>query len=150
MIFAEVSEAKSVTETAAYVIVRDSAFGALLILAIVALYLLIQQLLKIQEKRVTDLQRLNERVEAREDSTRRLVEKMTEAFQQVKSSLDSLDRSSEEVAETLRASTEAVKKCADTLDSVIREHARVAAQAAGYRRMTPPPGTSTPPRGGGS
>jgi methyl-accepting chemotaxis protein len=147
MMLAAVSDVKSVTETAVYVIVRDSAFGALLVVAIAALYLLVQQLLKVQDKRVTDLQKLNERVEAREDSTRRLVEKMTETFQQVKSSLDALKDTGEDQVEALSRNTQAVSKVESTLDSVIREHARTAAHAAGYRR-TSSTTTSAPPKGG--
>lgn len=148
MTLAAVTEAKSVTETVAYIVVRDSVFGALLVLAITALYLLTVQLLRIQEKRVTDLQKLNERVEAREDSTRRLVDKMTEAFQQVKSSLDTLSRVGERQAEATDGNTEVLRKVEGTLDSVIREHARTAAHVAGYRRPTPAAESLPPKRGG--
>jgi biopolymer transport protein ExbB/TolQ len=148
MTLAAVTEAKSVTETVAYIVVRDSVFGALLILALFALYLLTVQLLRIQEKRVTDLQKLNERVEAREDSTRRLVDKMTEAFQQVKSSLDTLSKVGDKQAEATDSNTEVLRKVEGTLDSVIREHARTAAHVAGYRRLTPT-NESLPPKKGG-
>jgi cell division protein FtsB len=69
-------EPVSVTETAAYVIVRDSVFGALLVLALVAIYSLVRVLLAVQDKRVADLERVNERVEAREDKLEKLSEKM--------------------------------------------------------------------------
>jgi hypothetical protein len=141
--------APSVTETAVYIIVRDSVFGALLVVALVALYALMRVLLKVQDKRVADLERINERVEAREERLEKLSEKMTEALTSHTLALESLKQTELEQTRALNANTDAVRRVEGTLDSVIREHARTAANAARYGRSpTPPPKFSVPPRGG--
>lgn len=140
---------QSVTETAVYIIVRDSVFGALLVVAMVALYALVRVLLKVQDKRVADLERINERVEAREERLEKLSGKMTEVLTTHTIALERLERTEMEQTRALSFNTEALKRVEGTLDSVIREHARTAGNAARYGRSpTPPPKYSEAPRGG--
>lgn len=151
MSFAAADPGGSVVESAAYVIVRDSSFGALLLIAIVAVFMLVKQLIKLHEKRIADLKSLNSHVEAREDKAEKLMEKMTDAFGQFKTALERVNSTEQQQTAAMTALTEVVRKADSTIDSVLREHARTAAHAsAGYRRRTPPPGVSEPPRKGGS
>jgi uncharacterized protein Yka (UPF0111/DUF47 family) len=137
----------SVVETAAYVIVRDSSFGALLLLAIIAVFLLVKQLMKLHEKRISDLKSVNTHVEAREDKAERLMERMTEAFTSFRSALDQMNSTGQSQTNAVNNLVEVVRKLDSTTDSVLREHARIA--AAWYRRSpTPPPGYSDPPKKG--
>jgi flagellar biosynthesis/type III secretory pathway M-ring protein FliF/YscJ len=151
MLLAAADPGGSVVESAAYVIVRDSSFGALLLVAIVAVFMLVKQLIRLHEKRISDLKSLNAHVEAREDKAEKLMEKMTEAFSQFKSALERMNSTEQQQTATMNTLADVVRKADSTIDSVLREHARTAAHAsAGYRRRTPPPGVSEPPRRGGT
>jgi len=151
MLLAAADPGGSVVESAAYVIVRDSSFGALLLVAIVAVFMLVKQLIRLHEKRISDLKSLNAHVEAREDKAEKLMEKMTEAFSQFKSALERVNATEQQQTATMNTLADVVRKADSTIDSVLREHARTAAHAsAGYRRRTPPPGVSEPPRRGGT
>jgi biopolymer transport protein ExbB/TolQ len=136
---------QSVTETAAYVIVRDSAFGALLLLAIAAVVALIRVLLSVQDKRIEDLQAINKHVEQREERSEKLIEKMTSALNANTLALERLERGEDERVRALQANSEATRAMRDTMDSVIRDYARLAASSYG-RRATPAPDTTEPPK----
>lgn len=139
----------SVVESAAYIIVRDSSFGALLILAIVAVFMLVRQLIRLHEKRISDLKSINSHVEAREDKAERLMEKMTEAFMQFRSAMDRVDSTEQRQTAAMSALTDVVRKTENTVDSVLREHARAAAASAGYRRSQSPSARPDQPKRGG-
>lgn len=131
----------SVTETAAYAIVRDSVFGALLLLALVALAVLTKILLSVQDKRIADLQSINYHVEQREEKNAALLTSMTTALNVHTKALETLERAYVEHTRVIAANTEGTRRLENTVDSVLRDHARIAAK----RSLSPP--TMSSPRG---
>jgi hypothetical protein len=145
MLIAAVSS--SVTETASYVIVRDSVFGALLFLAVGALIALTRILLTVQDKRIADLQTINRHVEYREEKNGQLIVKMTDALSSHTKALEVLERSYLEHTRVIKDSTDRVLRLEGTVDSVIRDYARAAATArTSSSSASEPRGVEYPPR----
>jgi len=144
MLLAAVSS--SVTETAAYIIVRDSVFGALLLLAIGALVALTRVLLAVQDKRIVDLQTINKHVEQREEKNGQLIVRMTDALGSHTRALEVLERSYVEHTKAIESSTERVSRLEGTVDSVIRDYARVAASPRRATAPSEPRGLAYAPR----
>lgn len=120
-----------VATAAANSIIRESVLGALLLLAVVGLYLLMRRLLSVQDQRVADQVRANELMERSREKTAALMEQVTTASIGTNNALDRLtDVQSDQVRAIaeLRSSQQSIQT---TIDSVIREAVRSRVEGPG-------------------
>lgn len=129
---------ESVAGIAAYSIVRDSVFGALLIVAVVLLIWLVRRVLAIQDLRVQDQKDMSARLEKSQEKTGEIIVKMTEAFSTFKSAVDKFNQTQELNWEATSDLTSTVRSLQGTVDSVVRDAVR------GPYRSSSRSGTSTP------
>lgn len=126
---ASTQAAVDVASTAAYSIVKDSVFGALLLIAVVGIIWLIRRLLAVQDLRVADQVRANELMERTRDKTAALMEQVLKASSSVDSALEDMSEAQETQANAIRESRTAIQQVQTTMDSIIRDAVR--------RRSTP-------------
>ncbi len=134
------STVADVASTAAYSIVRDSVYGALLVAAVGGIVWLIKRLLAAQDQRVADQIRANESMDRTREKTAALMEQMTRALSEVNGALE---RMSDLQGDSVRAINDvrtALSNIATTLDSIIRDAVR------GSRRSAPPQPRHQEPR----
>lgn len=115
---------EGVAELAVYSIVKDSVFGALLIVSVVLLIWLVRRVLAIQDLRVQDQKDMSERLEKSQEKTSALIEKMTEAFSTFKSAVDKLNQTQELSRDATSELTSTVRSLQGTVDSVVRDAVR--------------------------
>lgn len=134
--------------SAVYSIVKDSVFGALLIVAVVLLIWLVRRVLAIQDLRVQDQKDMSARLEKSQEKQGALIEKMTEAFGAFKNTVEKLNQTQEMSRGATNDLVAAVRSLQSTVDSVLRDAVR-----SPYRRSQSPtgtpvprPGSSSPPR----
>ena len=117
---------------AAYAIVKDSVFGALLVAAVALLVWLIRRVLAIQDLRVDDQKQMSERLEKAQERQGQIIEKMTEAFSAFKSSIDRSKESQDSDREAVDKLSTSVTSMRSTLDSVLRDAVRGRSHSGGY------------------
>jgi len=118
------TKAVEVASTAAYSIVRDSVFGALLIVSVIGIIYLIRRLLSVQDLRVADQVRANEMMERLREKTGALMEQVTRASTEANSALERLtdiQSDNNKAIGELRATLQALTM---TMDSIIRDAVR--------------------------
>lgn len=134
-------------ENAVYSIVKDSVFGALLIVAVVLLIWLVRRVLAIQDLRVQDQKDMSARLENSQEKQGALIEKMTEAFSAFKNTVEKLNQTQEMSRGATNDLVVAVRSLQSTVDSVLRDAVRNP-----YRRSHSPSSvpavkpSSSPPR----
>lgn len=128
-----------VASTAVYSIVKDSVFGALLIVAVIGIIWLIKRLLDVQDKRVADQVRANELMERTREKTAHLMEQMTKASSEVNSTLERLTDVQSDNVKALGELRAALQTLQMTMDSIIREAVR-----ARHEHATPAPPPHVP------
>jgi high-affinity Fe2+/Pb2+ permease len=136
-------------EIAIYSIVKDSVFGALLIVTVILLVWLVRRVLSIQDLRVQDQKDMSDRLEKSQEKTSALIEKMTEAFTTFQSAVDKLNQTQELSREATADLASTVRSLKDTVDSVVRDAVRGPYRSSRSRSSLPAarPG-SNPPKGG--
>jgi uncharacterized protein HemX len=117
-----------VATTAAYSIVRDSVFGALLVVAVLGIAWLIRRLLSVQDQRVADQVRANELMERTREKTTALMSQMTSASSAVNVALEKLTDVQGDNGRAITELRSAVQALQSTMDSIIREAVREAAR----------------------
>lgn len=138
-LIAAVSAATQGVEDATSRIVKDSVFGALLVVAVILLVWLVRRVLAIQDLRVEDQKAMSTRLERSQEKQALLIEKMTEAFTGVKATLETLNRTQQESSRVTSDLSNNVKGLQNTVDSVIREAVRSkTSRSGGYPAVRPP------------
>lgn len=115
---------QDVASTAAYNVVRDSVFGALLLVAVVLCVWLVKRVLEVQDLRVADQKHMSERLEKAQDRQGTLIEKTTEAFSSFRGSIDQLNRTQETHRDADYELASVIQRLQGTVDSVIRDAVR--------------------------
>lgn len=113
-----------VAETAMYSIVKDSVFGALLLVAVFGIIWLIRRLLSVQDMRVADQVRANEKMEAIRDKTAKLLEQLTKTSSESSVALERMIDAQSDNVRSLGEMRTTVERQQLTIDSVIRDAVR--------------------------
>ena len=134
------AQSKEVVEVAAksgLTILETSLLGAFAILCLAVAVVAVWQLIRVQNKRVCDQQKLNDHMEKARERMEGLIEKMTAAFAGHKAALEQLSRTEQQQTDSLKQVGEGLTKVQTTLDSVIRDAVRGRPRSSSPPRGTP-------------